>query len=247
MTKRLHKRSTRETRAAYRTARQSSFQRLVRALRARDPDIIEIVQFGSSVYAPRLARDVDVFVLTRAKKAYAVYLDAAAGYRKNIDIVVAEPGERIGQDVALALVTFSKTLYGDGNTRKEAMNSMTVPTFEQARKLLIAADKDIERAHQEDDVFYRDRNYRSAFNTLFDAARYAAMTFLMTDETRWGSLPRKLPSPFNRQFREFIGKLHVEFSYDGKYPQDHADETFREWRAKVSAFIDALEHATAKG
>jgi hypothetical protein len=243
MVKRLPKRSTRETRAAYRAASHQPLPRLVRALRARDADIIEIVQFGSSVYAPRHARDVDVFVLTRAKKEYGVYLDAATGYRKNIDIVVAEPGERIGSDIALALVTFSKTLYGDGKTRKEAMNSMAVPTFAQARKLLIAADKDIERAHQEDDAFYRDRNYRSAFNTLFDAARYAAMTSLATDETRWGQLPKKLPGPFNHQFREFISKLHIEFSYDGKYPPDRADETFQAWRAKVRAFIDALERA----
>ncbi len=245
---RSHKRSTRETRAAYRTARQSSFQRLVRALRACDPDIIEIVQFGSSVYAPRLARDVDVFVLTRAKKAYAVYLDAVAGYHKNIDIVVAEPGERIGQDVALALVTFSKTLYGDGNTRKEAMNSMAIPTFERARKYVTIADEQIQKALEEPTADFRDARYRLAFDLLFDAARYAAMTFLALDEqTRWSELPRKLPAPFNKQFRELISFLHVQFNYQGTYPRDRADETFREWRVKVSAFIDALEHATAKG
>ena len=117
---------------------------------------------------------------------------------------------------------------------------MPVPTFDDARKSLSAADKDLERAHQEPDSFYRDRNHRLAFNALFDAARYAAMTFLATDETRWGDLPKKLPSPYSTQFRGFIRKLHVQFSYDGNYPKDKPDEMFQEWRGEVSAFIDAL-------
>lgn len=245
MSKRPRKRIAKETRTAHRAARPrpkrgNGLQRLVRALRAHDPDIIEIVQFGSSVYAPRLARDVDLLVLTRAKKEYAVYLDAVEGYPKNVDIVPKEPGERIGADIALALLTFSKTLYGDGLTRQEAMKTMPVPTFDQARKLLIAADRDLQRAHQETDAFYRDLDYRGAFNRLFDAARYAAMTFLATDETRWGDLPKKLPSPFSTPFRGFIRKLHVQFSYDGNYPKDKTDEAFQEWRDKVSAFIEGL-------
>lgn len=251
MGKRPRKRSAKETRTAYRAAgprsqRGNKLQRIVRALRANDPDIIEIVQFGSSVYAPRLARDVDLLVLTRAKKDYGVYLDAVGGYSKNVDVVPKEPGERMGADVALSILTFSKTLYGNGMTRREAMKTMPVPTYDQAVKWLIAADRDLERAHQEPDPFYCDLNYRGAFNRLFDAARYAAMTFLATSETRWGELPKKLPAPFNKQFREFIKFLHVQFSYDGTYPKERVDETFQEWRGKVSAFVDALA-ARAQG
>jgi len=238
------KRTAKETRTTYRATRprsaRGSLQRVVRALCVRDPDIIEIVQFGSSVYAPRLARDVDLLVLTRAKKDYSVYLDAVEDYPKNVDIVPKEPGEGMGTGIALSILAFGKTLYGNRMTRQEAMKTMPVPTFEEARKLLAAADKDLERARQEPDLFYRDRNHRLAFNALFDAACYAAMTFLATDETRWGDLPKKLPSPFSTQFRGFICKLHVQFSYDGNYPKDKTDETFQEWRGKVSAFIDAL-------
>lgn len=246
MSKNARKRTLKETRTAYHTTSQPShrnnrFQRIVRALRANDPDIIEIVQFGSSVYAPRLARDVDLLVLTRAKKDYGVYLDAVDSYPKNVDIVPKEPNESMGADIALAILTFGRILYGRGLTQREAMKTMPVPTYDQAVKLLTAADRDLERAHQEPDPFFRDLNYRSAFNRLFDAARYAAMTFLATSETRWGELPKKLPAPFNNQFREFVKFLHVQFSYDGTYPKDHVDETFQEWRSKVSAFIDALE------
>ena len=131
MRKNPRKRSTKETRTAYRAPsprpkRGNGLQRIVRALRAVDPDIIEIVQFGSSVYAPRLALDVDLLVLTRAEKDYGVYLDAVEGYPKNVDIVPKEPGESMGADIALSILTFSKMLYCNGMTHKEAMKSMQI-------------------------------------------------------------------------------------------------------------------------
>jgi len=245
MSERQRKRSAKETRVAYpgtgqRSNRSNKFQRIIRALRTNDPDIIEIVQFGSSVYAPRLARDVDLLVLTRAKKDYGVYLDATEGYPKNVDIVVQEPGENIAPDIALSILTFGKTLYGNGMTRKEAMKTMPVPTFEKAHKAIRMAEQDLARGHQETDEDFRDARFKLAFDLLFDAARYAAMTFLATDETRWGDLPKKLPAPFNTQFREFISFLRVQFNYQGTYPKDRVDEAFQEWRGKVSAFVDAL-------
>lgn len=245
MSKNLKKRKTKETPAAYQVMRQrptrrAPFQRLVRALRANDPDIIEIVQFGSSVYAPRLARDVDLLILTRAKKDYGIYLDATAGHSKNVDVMVKEPSESLSADIALAILAFSKTLYGSGRARKEAKKTLPVPTFEKARKAIRMAEQDLVRGHQETDEDFRDARFKLAFDLLFDAARYAAMTFLATDETRWGELPKKLPAPFNKQFRELISFLHVQFNYQGTYPKDRVDETFQEWRGKVSAFIDAL-------
>ncbi|MBI3361505.1 MAG: hypothetical protein HY023_10385, partial [Chloroflexi bacterium] len=39
---------------------------LCELLRRADPDIVEIVLFGSATYAPALAKDVDVVVTTRA-------------------------------------------------------------------------------------------------------------------------------------------------------------------------------------
>jgi hypothetical protein len=246
MSKRLKKRSAKETGTAYRapcprSKRGNGLQRIVRALRASDPDIIEIVQFGSSVYAPRLALDVDLLVLTRAEKDYGVYLDAVEGYPKNVDIVPKEPGESMGADIALSILTFSKMLYGNGMTHKEAMKSMPVPTFEKAHKAIRMAEQDLARGHQETDEDYRDARFKLAFDLLFDAVRYAAMTFLLLDDrTRWSELPKKLPAPFNKQFREFISFLHVQFNYQGTYPKDRVDGTFQEWRGKVSAFVDAL-------
>jgi len=226
--------------------RVSRFAKLTRALRKSDPDIIEIVQFGSSVYAPRLARDVDLLILTRAKKEYDVYLNSVEGYPKNVDVVVKEPGERIGADIALSILAFSKTLQGNGRTRKEAMKSMPIPTFDNARNYLVMADEQMRKAPEEQKDDFRDARYKLAFDLLFDAARYAAMTFLAVDnQTRWSELPKKLPAPFNQRFREFISFLHVQFKYQGTYPKDRVYETFQEWRGKVEQFIGDLEAKVA--
>jgi len=214
---------------------------LVKKLRATDPDIVEILQFGSSVYAPRLARDVDLLITTRAKKEYDVYLDAAQDYPKNVDIIVTAPGENVGRDIALSILAFSKPLYGNGRTRKEARKSMGIPTYDGARMYLDMADNSLRHAQLAKDARYRDAYYRAAFDLLFDAARYAAMTFLVLEEkTRWSELPKQLPAPFNKTFREFISFLHVQFKYEGTYPKDRVDETFQEWRDRVSAFINTL-------
>jgi len=43
-----------------------------------DKDIVEIIQFGSSVYAPEHAMDLDLLVITKDKKEYGGYLDCLA-------------------------------------------------------------------------------------------------------------------------------------------------------------------------
>jgi hypothetical protein len=245
MRKNPRKRSTKETRTAYRAPsprpkRGNGLQRIVRALRAVDPDIIEIVQFGSSVYAPRLARDVDLVITTRSKKDEDIYWDVVEDFPKSVDLLIREPGQQMSAQIALSVLAFSKSLYGNGKTRKEAKRYMQIPTYDDARMYLKMADKNLGEAHHAKDERYREAYYCLAFDLLFDAARYAAMTFLATDETRWGDLPKKLPSPYSTQFRGFIRKLHVQFSYDGNYPKDKPDEMFQEWRGEVSAFIDAL-------
>ena len=245
MSKSPRKRLAKETRTGYKVTRpgsdrRSRFRRIINNLRACDPDIIEIVQFGSSVYAPRLARDVDLMITTRAKKNEDLYWDAVEDFSKNVDLLIREPGQKMGNDMALGVFVFSKSIFGNGLTRKEAQGFMEIPTYDDARHYLKMADETVEKARQEKNERYRKARCCLAFDLLFDAARYGAMTFLATSETRWGELPKRLPSPFNTQFRTFISKLHVQFSYDRNYPKDRPDETFNEWRGKVSAFIDAL-------
>ncbi len=118
---------------------------------------------------------------------------------------------------------------------------MSVPSFDRARNYLIMADEQMKRATEEQKDDFRDARYRLAFDLLFDAVRYAAMTFLVLDEeTRWNELPKKLPAPFSKRFREFISFLHVQFKCQGTFPRDRVDETFQEWRDKVTTVIDDL-------
>ena len=55
-----------------------------------DKDIVEVIQFGSSVYAPEYARDVDLLVITKDKKEYGGYLDCLADLPFDTDVVVKE-------------------------------------------------------------------------------------------------------------------------------------------------------------
>ena len=58
--------------------RQTQLRRLCESLKKTDADLIDIIQFGSSVYAPELARDIDLLVTTRAKDKEEVYWDTFA-------------------------------------------------------------------------------------------------------------------------------------------------------------------------
>lgn len=213
---------------------------LVKQLRAVDPDIVDILQFGSSVYAPRLARDVDLLITTRVKKKEHLYWQAVEIWGGHADLVIRKPRQRMSSQVALAVRAFGRTLYGTGQTQRGAKRFMGIASYDDARNYVTIAEEDWTRARQSRDQRYREARYRLAFDLLFDAARYAAMTFLATSETRWGKLREKLPKPFNTQFRDFISVLHVQYVYEDKFPRDQADVKFQEWRDKVNAFIDGL-------
>ena len=56
---------------------KETLPRLCEKLIRADPDILEIFQFGSSTYAPELARDLDLLVITKSKKPYGCYFWAS--------------------------------------------------------------------------------------------------------------------------------------------------------------------------
>ena len=212
-------------------------QKLLRA----DPDIQEIIQFGSSVYAPDLALDLDLLVTTTAKKEDDVYWDAVAAWPVNVDVVVREPGQRIGDWIARGVCAAHQVLRGDGVTLKEVKNAMVFPTYDEVRERLLNADQYLENGHNAPSEFRRDGHYRTAFNALFDAARMAAMTYLITEETRWGELRRALPAPYSEELRQIVNVLHVAYFYHGDYPRQDVEAEFGRWRDRVSRFVEALE------
>lgn len=227
------------------TITQIELDNLCKALLAVDSDIRDIILFGSFVYAPSLARDIDLAVTTANRKGYDVYLDAVADFPINVDVIVRQPGENIGDRVAWGIRAAGQVLVGDGETLKEVMK-MPAPTFEEARMLFVRADENWELAKQEQNPFLKYDKYRDTFNKLFDVARNAVMAYLGSEETRWGRLRRRLPQPFEDRFRQIIDTLHISYSYRGDYPKDSVDEEFERWRDLVEQFVDDLER-TASG
>jgi len=169
-----------------------------------DPNVVEIVQFGSSVYAPEYARDVDILVLTRKAKEYEGYLDVAQieGAPFNVDVVVVELGRKLREEFARGVLGAFKVLYGSGEHVFRYVKALGDPTFDEAKAALKAAGEYMELAVRASDALLRDRHIRQAFDSLFHAARIASMTYLSTD--RWGSIRKMPPEPYGSKFKDFI-------------------------------------------
>jgi len=225
---------------------QRELDNVCKALLSADADIRDIILFGSFVYAPSLARDVDLVVTTANRKGYDVYLDAVVDFPLNVDVIVRQPGENIGDRIAWGIRAVGQVLVGDGETLKEVMK-VAAPTFEEARMLFIRADENWKIAQQEQKPFLKDDKYRDTFNKLFDVARNAVMAYLSSEETRWGHLRRRLPQPYEDRFRQIIDTLHISYSYRGDYPKDNVDKEFECWRDLVEQFVDDLEQTSSGG
>ncbi|NCO38812.1 MAG: hypothetical protein GW911_19160 [Armatimonadetes bacterium] len=220
---------------------------LTRSLLRADPEIRDIVLFGSMAYAPELAHDVDVLITTRRKKDIEVYWDATADFPRDVDVLVREPGERVSDSIAASVCAWRAVLHGNGETFREASETMAVPTFEDVRAIFRNGDSMLALAQHETNAATADHGYRTAFGILFDVARNAAQAFLNTDNSRWGELRRALPRPLDQEFHALINTLHVQYSYDGHYPKDRADEEYQRWRVRVAKFVDDLEEGARAG
>lgn len=215
-----------------------------RSLRRADADIQSIVLFGSGVYAPDRARDLDLLVITSKKKDLDVYWDAVEDMPLGVDVVVKEVGEQLGEGLKLGVKVFGQLVWGESQYVKEVIGEMPVPTYEDARVRVGNAEEYMQLARAATDERRQQGNYRDAFNCLFDAGRLAAMTFLQTEETRWGQLRRQLPAPFDERFRRIVNELHVRYFYEFGYPAEGVEEAYQRWRAEVGQFIDDLERVS---
>jgi len=208
-------------------------------LKKYDPDIVEIVQFGSSVYAPGYARDVDLLVITRRKKEYGGYLDSleVLNLPFDVDVVVKGEDEKLRGDFAHQILGAFEVLYGDGKYLSKMTKNFD-PSFEEAYAVLRKAKRDMDSVRELEGKEDREWSIRVAFNGLFHAARVAAMTYLAVENSRWGRLKRRLP--YKEEFESFINVLHIDYFYNGNYPENY-EEAFEKWHEKVEDFIRRLE------
>ena len=214
--------------------------KICRSLLKYDHDIVEIVEFGSSVYAPEYARDLDLLVITKDKKEYGGYLDYLdeLNLSFDVDVVVKGEDERLKSNFACQILGAFEVLYGDGSNLEEMTKNFD-PSYEEARTALESG-----KMHMKDSKGLsgdlKARYIRNAFNELFHAARIAAMVHLAIEDTRWGRIKRRLRRPYREEFEEFINVLHIDYFYNGNYPENYEDE-FERWYKRVKDFIRRLE------
>ena len=191
-------------------------------LKKYDPDIVEIVQFGSSVYASEHARDVDLLVITRRKKEYGGYLDSLEGLNLpfDVDVVVKGKDEELRGDFACQILGAFEVLYGDGKYLSKMARNFD-PSFEGAYAVLRKAKRDMDSVGEFEGKKDKEWSIRVAFNGLFHAAGVAAMTYLAVENSRWGRLKRKLP--YKEEFESFINVLHIDYFYNGNYLENYEE------------------------
>ena len=204
-----------------------------------DKDIVEIMQFGSSVYAPEYARDVDLLVITRGKKEYGGYLDCLDDFDFSCDVIVREVGDKVKSGFACNILGAFEVLYGEGEHLKET-TSYFEPRFREARSYIRGAKEDMGMAGRSEDEDDRDRRIRTASNSLFHAARLATMSYLAIENARRGGIKKRLPRHYRDEFEEFINVLHIDYFYNGNYPANYEEE-FEKWYKRVEDFVRRLE------
>ncbi|HID87206.1 MAG TPA: nucleotidyltransferase domain-containing protein [Anaerolineae bacterium] len=223
--------------------KRSKEEELCKRLLNYDPEVVEVVLFGSSVYAPERAKDVDLLVFTRGDKDRHGYLNAVDDLF-GVDVVVMRAGEPLEGDFAWHVLGAYQVLYGDGRYLREATSNLGDPPFEGAWAAIEAAQRYIQDAEEASNEALKDIHTRNAFNQLFHAARLASMAYLATEETRWGRVKRMLSPEFADEFEDFIDILHVEYFYHGKYPKERARGEFEVWLERARDYVKHLIEQT---
>ncbi len=218
--------------------RTAWLEQVIARLRQADPRIRAIVLFGSAGWMPDLARDLDILVITESEPQEGN--DGQDLFRDlpcSVDLVIRRVGDPLGS--LAAAVRAGRLLWGDPQVVREALSGMPVPSPEEIWQTIHAAEDYARLAQAASNPWRQDRHYRTAFNTLFEAARLAVMHYLGTEE-RWGQLQKALPSAFASSFQRLVHHLHIRFWYEGDYPRDRPLESFEQWKEDVRRFVQAL-------
>lgn len=222
---------------------KTTLEKLCERLIKFDPDIVQIVQFGSSIYAPKHAKDVDLLILTKRKKDYSGYFDLVneEDMPFNVEVCVFELHEKPRNGFLRNVIGAYEVIYGSGEPLNELAKALVDPTFEEARASVRAAQDYLKLGLTSSDPLVKDRHLREAFDTLFHAARIASMVYLSTEETKWGKVRKQLPSPYRKRLDEAIRTLHIDYFYKGNYPKQKAEVEFNRWLEKIRKYVEELE------
>jgi hypothetical protein len=219
---------------------KKQIEEICKCLLTYDREIVEIVQFGSSVYAPKYAKDIDLLIFTNSNKKVTDYIDFLTDLDLpcNFDVIVKGVGETLNNRLACNILGAYDIIYGSGKWIQKAAAGID-PTFEDAYKTL--RDSKITLDLSRGNYNEHDWLIRTSFNGLFDAARVASMAYLSIENVRWGTVKKKLPSPYRKEFQMFINILHVKYFYNGDYPKRKVRREFDKWYKRVERYINALK------
>jgi len=208
-----------------------------------DPNIVEIIKFGSSVYAPESAKDVDLLIFTKDKKPYEGYFDTAYEIDAtfDIDVLVFQLDEKIREELLRGVIGAHEVLHGSGETLLRLAKTLGDPTFDDAKSSIKVSKGLMELYKVEEDPTTKDRLVREAFDGLFHAARLASMAYLSTEVARWGAIKAQLPHPHKVALDNFIKTLHIKYFYNGEYPRDKIEGEFKRWLKLIEEYVDELE------
>jgi predicted nucleotidyltransferase len=210
----------------------------VARLRQADPGLRAVILFGSAAWAKQMARDLDLLILTEGQPEESILHGLLADLPLPVDLVIPRVGEPLGR--LAPAIRAGRLICGDPRILDEASSGVPVPSPEEVWRTLAAAEDYARLAQEATSPLRRDRHYRTAFNTLFEAARLAVMIYLGTDEERWEHLSRALPPELAEIFRRLIRHLHIRFWYEGDYPREQSSESFCLWKEEVQRFIERL-------
>jgi len=121
-----------------------------RRLKEVDPGIRAVVQFGSSVYAPDLAEDIDLLVLSEAPRPIGVYLAAVEGAPIPVHIVPAKAGRKLEPFLAASVRAWGRVVAGDPLAVEEAVRGVPPPSLEEVEEALLTAEASVKRAQTEE-------------------------------------------------------------------------------------------------
>lgn len=220
---------------------RETIEELCQRLRDYDPGIVEIIQFGSSVYIPELAQDLDLLVFTEERKGDQFdYLGALDGLDlpDDVDMIVHQTGESL-KGLTLGVLGANKILYGEGTYLRASTEDFD-PSYDEAWAALETSRGNLKMGLSAKDSAVKDRYIRMAFNELAHAARMASLAYLAKEELGWKGIEDGLPSRYRKEFEEFFRTLHVEYFYHGNYP-GRAEKEFSSWAKRVEDYIKRLE------
>lgn len=185
---------------------ESTIEEIRNRLIDYDPEIVEIVQFGSSIYLPDLANDLDLLVFTKEKKGDCFdYLKELEGLDlpPKVDLILHRPGEPL-DGLTLGVLGANKLIYGEGKFLKESTKDYN-PSFDEAWVSLETGKKYMEVSKEAEGELLRDRHRRDAFNALSHAARMASLIYLAKEGLGWRGIEKELPGDLGKKFHVFLG------------------------------------------